>query len=83
MLSAFQVKVRSSNQTLTRIAKRDDTKNNLKEKKKHKRQSRKTSKKLMLIICLLLIFLFLKKKKIDFNAWNVFWSGSTKKITLF
>lgn len=30
----------------------------------------------MLIICLLLIFF--SEKKIDFNAWNVFWSGSTK-----
>lgn len=29
----------------------------------------------MLILCLLLIFVF---EKIDFNAWNVFWSGSTK-----
>lgn len=29
----------------------------------------------MLIICLLLNFVF---EKVDFNAWNVFWSGSTK-----
>lgn len=76
MLSAFQVKVRSSNQTLGGIVKRDDTKKQLKEKKNIKDEP-KDFKRLMLIICLLLNFVF--EKKIDFNAWNVFWSGSTKK----
>lgn len=57
MLSAFQVKVRSSNQTLRGIVKRDDTKNNLKRKKNIKDKT-KDFKKLMLIICLLLNFCF-------------------------
>lgn len=79
MLSAFQVKVRSSNLTLRGIVK-----SSLKKKlKKPIKDKLKDFKKLMLIICLLLNFVF-GKKKIDFNAWNVFWSGSTrKKLTLF
>lgn len=78
MLSAFQVKVRSSNLTLRGIVK-----SSLKKKlKKNIKDKLKDFKKLMLIICLLLNFVF--GKKIDFNAWNVFWSGSTrKKLTLF
>lgn len=61
MLSAFQVKVRSSNQTLRGIVKRDDTKKN-DLKKKNIKDKPKDFKKLMLIICLLLNFVFEKKK---------------------
>lgn len=62
MLSAFQVKVRSFNQTLKAIVKRDDTKNNFKKKKNNIKDKPKDFKKLMLIICLLLNFVFEKKK---------------------
>lgn len=61
MLSAFQVKVRSSNQTLRGIVKRDDTKKQLKEKKNIKDKP-KDFKKLTLIICLLLNFVFGKNR---------------------
>ena len=82
MLSAFRDKVRSSNQTLRGIVKGMlQKKNFLKRKKKYIKDEPKDFNKRMLIICLLLNFVF--EKKIDFNAWNVFWSGSTKKITLF
>lgn len=79
MLSAFQVKVRSSNLTLRGIVKSSLKK---KTKKTHKGQAERLQKAYAYYMSFIEFCFW--KKKIDFNAWNVFWSGSTrKKLTLF
>lgn len=64
MLSAFQVKVRSSSQTLRRIVKgMTQKRNQLNGRKKNIRHAKRLQR-LMPSICLLLNFVFEKKKKI-------------------